>query len=79
MPRNNSFESQSFNSFSINEDFEDNNQDPDINFYQTQISSLDTSNDIPNEVKEKLEGFQQKSKITIRTPIIISTKRRFLP
>ena len=79
MPRNSSFESQSFNSFSINEDFEDNNQDPNINFYQTQISSLDTSNDIPNEVKEKLEGFQQKSKITIRTPIIISTKRRFLP
>ena len=60
MPRNSSFESQSFNSFSINEDFEDNNQDPDINFYQTQISSLDTSNDIPNEVKEKLENFPTK-------------------
>ena len=61
MPPNSSFESQSFNPFSINEDFKDNDQDPDVNFYQTQISSLDTSCYIPNEVKEKLENFQQKS------------------
>ena len=61
MPPNSSFESQSFNPFSINEDFKDNDQDPDVNFYQTQISSLDTSYYIPNEVKEKLENFQQKS------------------
>ena len=54
MPPNSSFESQS-------SDFKDNDQDPDVNFYQTQISSLDTSCYIPNEVKEKLENFQQKS------------------
>ena len=42
MPPNSSFESQSFNPFSINEDFKDNDEDPDVNFYQTQISSLDT-------------------------------------
>ena len=57
MPPNSSFESQSFNPFSINEDF----KDPDVNFYQTQISSLDTSYYIPNEFKEKPENFQQKS------------------
>ena len=50
MPPNSSFESQSFNPFSINEDFKDNDQDPDVNFYQMQISSLDTSYYIPNEV-----------------------------
>ena len=51
MPRNSNFESQSFNSFSINEDFKDNNQDHDNNFQQTQI---------PNEVNEKLENFPTK-------------------
>ena len=61
MPPNGSFESQSFNPFSVNEDLKDNDQDPNGNFYQTQISSLDTSYYIPNEVKEKLENFQQKS------------------
>ena len=61
MPPNGGFESQSFNPFSINENLKDNDQDPDVNFYQTQISSLDTSFYIPNEVKENLENFQQKS------------------
>ena len=60
MPPNNSFESQSFNPFSLNEDLKDNGEDPDINFYQTQISSLDTNCYIPNEVMENLENFQQK-------------------
>ena len=61
MPPNGGFESQSFNPFSVNEDLKDNDQDHDVNFYQTQISSLDTSHYIPNEVKENLENFQQKS------------------
>ena len=61
MPLNGSFESQSFNPFSVDEDLKNNIQDQDVNFYQTQISSLDTSYYIPNEVKEKLENFQQKS------------------
>ena len=43
MPTNGRFESQPFNLFSINEDLKDSNQDPDVNFYQTQISSLDIS------------------------------------
>ena len=60
MPPNGSFESQSFNPFSVNEDLKDNDQDPDVNFYQTQICSPDTSYHIPNEVKEILENFQQK-------------------
>ena len=56
-----SFESQSFNPSSINEDLKNDDQDSDVNFYQTQISTLDTSYYIPNEVKENLENFQQKS------------------
>ena len=47
--------------FSINEDFKDNDQDPDVDLYQKQISALDTSYYIPNEVKEKQENVQQKS------------------
>ena len=43
MPQNSSFESQSFNPFSVNEDLKDNDQDPDVYFYKTQIFSLDTS------------------------------------
>ena len=61
MPQNGSFGSQCFNPFSINEDLKDDDQDSDVNFYQTQISSLDTSYYIPNEVKENLENYQQKS------------------
>ena len=60
MPPNSNFESQPFNPFSVNEDFKDNDQDAHVNFYKTQISSLDTSYSIPNEVKEKLGNFQQK-------------------
>ena len=61
MPPNGSFESQSFNPFSVNEDLKDNNQEPNVNFYQMQISSVDKSYYIPNEVTQKLENFQQKS------------------
>ena len=61
MSPNDSFESQSFNHFSVDEDLKDNNRDPDSNFYQTQKSSLDISYYIPNKVKENLERFQQKS------------------
>ena len=61
MPPNGSFESHSFNPFSVNEDLKDNDQDPDVNLYQTQISSLDASYYIPNEVKENLEKYLQKS------------------
>ena len=43
MPTNGRVVSQPFNLFSVNEDLKDSNQDPDVNFYQTQISSLDTS------------------------------------
>ena len=61
MPRNGNFVSQSFNPFSVDEDLKDNDRDPDVNLYQTQISSLDSSYYIPSEVKENLENFQQKS------------------
>ena len=42
MPTKGSFECQSFNPFSVNEDLKDSDQDTNVNFYQTQISSLDT-------------------------------------
>ena len=58
MPPNVSFGSQSFNPFSVNEDLKDNDQDPDVNFCQTRLSSRDTSYYIPNE---NLENFQQNS------------------
>ena len=61
MPPNSSFESQSFNSFSINEDFKDNDQDPDVYFYQRQTSSLDTSYYITTEVQGKQKKFPTKT------------------
>ena len=40
MPPNGSFESQPLYPFSVNEDLKDNDHNPDVNFYQTQIYSL---------------------------------------
>ena len=60
IPPNGSFECQSFDPFSVNGHLKDNDQDHDVNFYHTQISSLDTSYYIPNKVKENLENSQQK-------------------
>ena len=59
MPLNDSLESQSFNPFSVNKDLKDNAQDAIFNFCQTQISSLDTTYYITNEVKENLENFNK--------------------
>ena len=75
MPPDGSFEFQSFNPFSVNEDLKDNDQDPDVNFYQKQISSLDTSYYISNEVKEKLENFQQKSFSVLHLNICSMSKK----
>ena len=52
IPPNGSFESQSFDPFSVN----GHDQDHDVNFYHTQISSRDTSYYIPNEIKENMEN-----------------------
>ena len=52
MPPTGSFETWPFNPFSVNENLKDNDQDPNVNFYQTQISSLDTSYYIQNEAKD---------------------------
>ena len=52
MPPTGSFETRSFNPFSVNENLKDNDQDPNVNFFQTQISSLDTSYYIQNEAKD---------------------------
>ena len=57
MPPNCSFVSKSFNPFLVNESLQDNDQDPNTNFYQ--IFSLDASYYIPNEVKENLENFNK--------------------
>ena len=61
MPPNGNFEAQSYNPFFfVNEDLKNNDQDSDVNFYQTQMSSLDTRYYIFNEFKENLEHFQEE-------------------
>ena len=61
MPPNGSFDSQSFDPCTVNKDLKDSDEDPDVNFYHAQIFTLDRSYYIPNEVKENLENFLQKS------------------
>ena len=62
MSPNGSFEAQSYNPFFfVNEDLKNNDQDSHVNFYQTQISSLDRRYYISNEFKENLEHFQEES------------------
>ena len=62
MPPNGNFEAQSYNPFFfVNEDLKNNDQDSDVNFYQTLMSSLDTRYYIFNEFKENLEHFQEES------------------
>ena len=57
---NGSFKSQSFHSFSVNEELKDNDQDSNIKFCQTQFYSLDTSYHISNEAKENLQNYKKK-------------------
>ena len=55
------FESHTFDPFSINEDLEENEQDPDVNYYHDQIPSLQTEYYYPNEAKELLQKHRPSS------------------
>ena len=52
------FESMSFNSFSNNNNFSDNNQDHDVNFFLYSILSLNTKYFLPADVKIGLSKFE---------------------
>ena len=58
---NSDFESQSFNPFSVSEEFQHNELDPDVNYYLDEISSLDTKYYVPDEVKDQLKILQLNS------------------
>ena len=53
--QNSDFESQSFKPFLVNEELQNKELDPDVNYYLDQISSLDTKYHVTGEVKEKLK------------------------
>ena len=55
---NSDFESRSFNSFSVNEELQNNERDPDANYYLDQISSRDTKYYVRGEIKSQLKKFQ---------------------
>ena len=48
MAPNSDFKSQSFNPFSVIEELQNNEIDPDVNYYLDQISSLDTKYSLNN-------------------------------
>ena len=61
MAPNSDFESQSFNHFSVNEDLQLNELDPDVNCYLDQICSLDTKFYVTDEVRDQLKSLQLNS------------------
>ena len=50
-------QSQSFNPFTVNEELQNNELDPDINYYLDQISSMY----LPGELKNQLKRLQLNS------------------
>ena len=61
MALNSVFESQFFNPFSVNEELQNNELDPDVNYYLDEISSLDTKYYVPDEIKDQLKRLQLNS------------------
>ena len=55
------FESQFFHPFPVNEELQNNELDPDVNYYLDEISSLDTKYYVPDEVKDQLKSLQLNS------------------
>ena len=58
MAPNSDFESQFFNSFSVNQEIQNNELDPDVNYNLHEISSLDTNYYVPDEVKDQIKSLQ---------------------
>ena len=61
MALNSVFESQFFNPFSVNEELQNNELDPDVNYYLDEISSLDTKYYVRDEIKDQLKSLQLNS------------------
>ena len=61
MVTNSDFESQTFNPFSVTEELQNNELDPDVNYCLDEISFLDTKYYVSDEVKDKLKSLQLNS------------------
>ena len=61
MAPNFGFESQPFNTFTVNEELLENELDPNVNYYLDQISSLETKQYAHGEVKDQLKSLQLNS------------------
>ena len=73
---NSDFESQFLNPFSVNEELQNNELEPDVNYYLDEISSLDTKYYVPDEVKDQLKSLQLNS-FTVFHLNIRSMKKHF--
>ena len=58
MAPNVDFQSQFFNLFSVSQELQNKELDPNVSYYLDQVSSLDTKNYVPGEVKNQLKGPQ---------------------
>ena len=76
MAPNSDFEPESFNPFSVNEELQNNELNPDVNYYLDEISSLDTKYYVPHEVKEQLKSLQLNS-FSVLNSNIRSMKKQF--
>ena len=61
MALNSDFQSQFFNPISVNEELQNNELDPDVNYYLDEISSLDTKCYVPDDVKDQPKNLQLNS------------------
>ena len=61
MAPNSDFEPQFFNLFSVNEKLQNNELDPDVNYYLNEIFSLDTKYYASDEIKDQLKGLHLNS------------------
>ena len=55
------FESLNFNPFIVNDSLNDNSQDPDVNFFQDNVSPLDTDYVSPDDFSRNFKDFTENS------------------
>ena len=78
MAANSDFEPQSCNPYSANQELQNNELDPDVNYYQNHISSLNTKYYVPSKVKNQLKNLQLHSfSVPVPYLTIIGTKKYF--
>ena len=71
------FESMSIKPFSNNNNFSDSNQDPDVNFFLDNISSLNTEYFSPSDVKIRFSKFESSDLFSVRHLNIRSLRKNF--